>query len=142
MSILVPIARILTAGIFISGGVNTAKNPAHASGAAAPFLEKLRAVAPVPATDEQLVQANAVAQVVGGAALAAGKFPRLAPLTLIASLVPTTLAGHAFWEKTDPADKQAHQIHFFKNASMVGGLVFAVAAASKTKKIDKLTATD
>jgi putative oxidoreductase len=39
--------------------------------------------------------------------------------------VPTTLAGHPFWEKEDPADRRAHQIHFLKNIGMLGGLLLA-----------------
>jgi uncharacterized membrane protein YphA (DoxX/SURF4 family) len=46
-------------------------------------------------------------------------------LVLGASLVPTTLAGHAFWDVEDPAERQAQTLQFLKNASMLGGLVFA-----------------
>jgi hypothetical protein len=57
--------------------------------------------------------------------LALGKFPRLSALALAASLVPTTFAGHRFWEETDPTRRSAQQLHFLKNAGMLGGLILA-----------------
>ena len=44
---------------------------------------------------------------------------------LAASLVPTTAAGHRFWEESDPAQRANQRIHFFKNVSMLGGLMIA-----------------
>ena len=40
-------------------------------------------------------------------------------------LVPTTVAGHPFWEKSDPAEKAADQQQFLKNLSILGGLILA-----------------
>lgn len=74
---------------------------------------------------EQLVKANAVAQVAGGALFALGVFPRTMALILGASLVPTTLAGHPFWDIEDDAERDAQRTQFLKNASILGGLVFA-----------------
>ena len=55
-------------------------------------------------------------------ALATGRAPRLAPLALAASLVPTTVAGHAFWDETDPAAKKAqHACSSSRTSSMLGG---------------------
>jgi hypothetical protein len=39
--------------------------------------------------------------------------------------VPTTAAGHRFWEEQDPSVRAQQRIHFFKNVSMFGGLVIA-----------------
>ena len=44
---------------------------------------------------------------------------------LAATLVPTTAAGHRFWEEQDPAERAQQRIHFFKNVSMLGGLIIA-----------------
>ena len=57
--------------------------------------------------------------------LATGRMPRISSAVLAASLVPTTLAGHRFWEEEDPQKKAMQRIHFFKNASMLGGLLLA-----------------
>ncbi len=68
---------------------------------------------------------NGAAQVLGGLALATGRVPRLAALVLAGSLLPTTAAGHRFWEETDKTQRANQQIHFFKNVSMLGGLLIA-----------------
>ncbi|BCB85977.1 hypothetical protein Psuf_032900 [Phytohabitans suffuscus] len=41
--------------------------------------------------------------------------------------MPTTLAGHAFWEHEDPAERRTQRLHFLKNMSMLGGLLLAAA---------------
>ena len=46
-------------------------------------------------------------------------------LALAASLVPTTYAGHPFWEEKDPGARAAQRTQFFKNTSMLGGLLLA-----------------
>jgi uncharacterized membrane protein YphA (DoxX/SURF4 family) len=71
------------------------------------------------------VRGNGAAMVAGGAALTLDKLPRVAALGLIASMIPTTLAGHAFWE-LDGADRKAQEIQFYKNLGLVGGLVLVV----------------
>jgi uncharacterized membrane protein YphA (DoxX/SURF4 family) len=71
------------------------------------------------------VQVNAAAQVAGGILLALGWFPRLAAILLAGSLVPTTLAGHRFWEIDDPADRARQRNQFLKNLGLLGGLILA-----------------
>ena len=87
---------------------------------------------------------DAAAQVAGGSLLALGRFPRVAALVLAGSIVPTTLAGHRFWEEADSAKKQGQLLHFLKNASMLGGLLLAAvdtagkeSLAHKTTRITK-----
>ena len=48
------------------------------------------------------------------------------PLALIASLIPTTVAGHPFWTIEDPAARAQQRIHFLKNSAMLGGLLLVV----------------
>ena len=48
-----------------------------------------------------------------------------ASTVLAASLIPTTVAGHRFWEETDPTAKKTQRLNFAKNASIVGGLLIA-----------------
>ncbi len=40
-------------------------------------------------------------------------------------MLPTTVAGHAFWREEDPAVKNAQRLNFFKGISLVGGLLIA-----------------
>ncbi len=39
--------------------------------------------------------------------------------------MPTTAAGHRFWEESDKQARANQKIHFFKNVSMLGGLIIA-----------------
>ncbi|HEY0401480.1 MAG TPA: hypothetical protein VGD09_05640, partial [Blastococcus sp.] len=55
-----------------------------------------------------------------------GRLPRLTALALSASVVPTTLAGHRFWEHTDPTERFGQISNFLKNAGLFGGLLLAV----------------
>ncbi len=125
MSITRRLARPLLAASFVSGGIETLRNPR-------PRVEMAESVAPkvaeplsLPQETDQLVKINAVVQVVAGALLAIGRLPRLASCALAGSLVPTTLAGHRFWEMEDEAQRAQQQIHFLKNVGLLGGLILA-----------------
>jgi uncharacterized membrane protein YphA (DoxX/SURF4 family) len=122
----------MLASMFISGGINSLKNPDALAERAEPVTERLEPVVdratsalPVHLDQRQLVMLNGAVHVVGGAMLATGKMPRLAAFALAATLLPTTFAGHRFWEESDPRARQNQQIHFFKNVSMMGGLLLA-----------------
>lgn len=80
---------------------------------------------------ELAVRLNGATMVLGGLALAFDILPRVAALTLAIVMVPTTLAGHAFWKSTDPAAQKRDQIQFLKNIGLIGGLL--VLASSKRK---------
>jgi uncharacterized membrane protein YphA (DoxX/SURF4 family) len=72
---------------------------------------------------ELAVVLNGGAMVVFGVALAAGVAPRLSAAALAALLVPTTVAGHAFWQETDARARAQHRTQFLKNLAMMAGLV-------------------
>ena len=61
---------------------------------------------------------------------------------LAATLVPSTAAGHAFWKAPTPAIKADEQVHFFKNVSMIGGLLMATLDPDPHKKVLVLRAKD
>jgi uncharacterized membrane protein YphA (DoxX/SURF4 family) len=90
-----------------------------------PLVKRVAPTAPVPEDEVTLVRVNAAVQLGAALALATGRVPRLASATLAASLVPTTMAGHRFWEESDPTQRQNQQLHFLKNVSMLGGLLLA-----------------
>ena len=76
----------------------------------------------IPAPDAA-VRFNGAAMVLGGAALSANVLPRAAAAGLIASLLPTTFAGHAFWTMgTDDPNRVAQRIQVLKNLGLIGGL--------------------
>lgn len=126
------IARPMLASMFVVGGANSLKAASGKADAAEPvtdhvvaFLRKVAPQVPMPSDPTTLVRINGAAQLLAGLALATGRAPRLSAAVLAASLIPTTAAGHRFWEETDPATRGAQRIHFFKNVSMLGGLVIA-----------------
>ena len=43
----------------------------------------------------------------------------------VGTLVPTTIAGHRFWEETDKQARAQQLTQFLKNVSMLGGLIIA-----------------
>lgn len=119
------IARPLLAAMFVIGGLDQLRRPAAKAEVAAPVVDALAAVTPLPPDAELAVRANGFAMVVGGALLATGKMPRIASTVLAGSLVPTTVAGHAFWNESDPARRQQQQVQFLKNLGLMGGLMLA-----------------
>lgn len=131
--ILRRLARPLLASIFISGGINAFRSTEGHAQVAKPFLDKTVGqqtdVLPesVPTDPVSLVRVDGTVKLAAGAALALGKFQRLSSLMLLGSLVPTTLAAHAFWEYTDESQRQQQMTQFIKNTSLAGGLLFALA---------------
>jgi putative oxidoreductase len=124
------IARPLLASTFVVGGIDTLRNPQSRVAGARPVVEKVTEQADkqlpvrVPRDVEQWVKIDAGVKVGAGSLLALGRLPRLSALTLAASIVPTTLAGHRFWE-AEGAAKQGQLIHFLKNLGLLGGLLLA-----------------
>ncbi|MFI1968070.1 DoxX family protein [Streptomyces cinnamoneus] len=128
MPVLRRLARPLLASAFVTSGVQTLQHPE----AVAPMAERVALaiadhVPGLPHDAVALVRVNGAVHVGAGVLLALGAFPRLAALALAGSLVPTTLAGHAYWQEDDPAKRMQQRIHFFKNLSMLGGLLIAAA---------------
>ncbi|MDL4813269.1 DoxX family protein [Actinomadura opuntiae] len=128
-------ARILTGSTYAVLGADAVREPGGRVQQAAPLLARIRKVAPMPADDELLVRGNAAVQAVAGGMLAVGVLPRLSAMAIAASLVPTTLAGHAFWEIEDPTARKLQRIQFHKNAALIGGLLYAVLA--ETRRVDR-----
>jgi uncharacterized membrane protein YphA (DoxX/SURF4 family) len=122
----------MLATIFVVGGVNALRaTEAHAAKAKkvtdriVPLAQRAAPGAPIPTDAATLVRINAGAQIVAAAALATGRAPRLSATVLAASMVPTTLAGHRFWEESDPQAKAMQRLQFAKNTSILGGLLLA-----------------
>src|SRR5436309_3205601 len=119
------IARPLLAGIFVSGGIDVLRNPGPRAERAEPVTSKLADTLPLPDDTETLVKLNAAVHVTAGTLLALGKLPRLSAAALAVSLVPTTAAGHRFWEEESPQSKAMQRTHFLKNLAILGGLIIA-----------------
>lgn len=125
------LARPMLAAIFITGGIDALRKPEPKADAAQPGLDQAVNALPASVTDrlpdspETIVQINAAVQIGAGALFALGKAPRLSALALAGTLVPTTLAGHDFWNAEDPATRAQQRVHFIKNIGLLGGLMIA-----------------
>ncbi|WP_377271730.1 DoxX family protein [Peterkaempfera sp. SMS 1(5)a] len=129
MPVLRMIARPMLASMFLVGGLDAVRNPARLVPAADKVVKPLAERFPgiVPDSTEQAVRLNGAVQLAAGVMLVLGRQPRLAALTLAATLVPVTWAGHRFWEFEDPERREQQLIHLLKNVSMMGGLLLAAA---------------
>lgn len=126
MTLVRRLARPCLAAMFVTGGLDSLRNPAPKVPAADPIAPRVAEKLPyLPEDTEQLIRINGAVQVGAGVLLALGRLPRLSAALLAGSLVPTTLAGHRFWEEEDETKRAQQRIHFFKNVSMLGGLVLA-----------------
>lgn len=122
-----PVRRIaypFLSPIFIVGGIDALRNPeGKAKAAEAVTVPLAQRVPSLPQEAVTFVRLNGAVQVVAGSLLATGRLPRLASLALMASIVPTTFAGHRFWEEIDETSRAQQQIHFLKNLGLLGGLM-------------------
>jgi putative oxidoreductase len=112
--------------MFVAGGADALRHPEGKVKAAEvvtlPLSEHIPAL---PADPALLVRINGGVQVAAGLLLSAGRFRRLASLALIGSIIPTTYAGHRFWEELDEEKRTQQRIHFLKNLGLLGGLILA-----------------
>lgn len=115
--------RSMMAGIFIRSGLDTMREPGERR------IQQAAAIGMPNA--EAMVRFNGGAMLLGGLAFAVGIFPRAAATGLVLSLIPTTYAGHRFWEEEDAATRAQQRTHFFKNVAILGGLVSYVALAGR-----------
>ncbi|HEY0485509.1 MAG TPA: DoxX family protein [Mycobacteriales bacterium] len=111
--------------VFVSSGIDALRNPGPRAELAGDVGARFARPLGLPEDPETLVRINAGVQIGAGLLLASGRIPRLAALALLGSLVPTTLAGHAFWEAQSPEEKAHHRTHFLKNLGLAGGLLLA-----------------
>src|SRR5690349_298656 len=118
------LSRLVARPMIAAGIIYLAQGALRDPGSRAPAAEKVaekvvpaakRAGVPLPEDTETLVRLNAGVQIAGAVALGTGRAPRLGASLIAGSLVPTTVAGHAFWAEQDPAKKKAQTLQFFKN---------------------------
>jgi putative oxidoreductase len=121
-------ARAMLAGIFVVQGVDALQHPdplvaraRRVTDRVGPALGNLH---PTLTDARTLVKVNA-AVMAGGGALLLTSLRRPAALAVAAALVPTTLAGHAFWDVTDTGERKQHRTRFLSNLALLGGLLLA-----------------
>jgi putative oxidoreductase len=125
--------RPLLGAFFVANGVDSLRNAEAIAREAKPVTDRFVPIVeraapdgtPVPTEAVTWVRINGAVQIAAAAALATGRFPRLASGVLAGSLVPSTAARYRFWEASDPAQRREQLTHFFKNVSLTGGLLIA-----------------
>ena len=124
MKVVRTIARPLLASVFIASGLDVLANPEPRATMAKPVVNKVASVVPFAPSDPlDAVRLNAGVHLGAGVLLAAGVMSRLAALALAVSMLPTTVAGHPFWEVEDPVKRSQQRTQFLKNTAILGGLL-------------------
>jgi len=112
------IGRVLYGGFFVISGarhfINLKSMSAYASS---------RGV-PVP---QAAVLGSGLIAVLGGLSIMLGVLPTVGIILLVMFLIPVSLMVHNYWADTDPAARQANQIHFMKNVGLLGGALMLSA---------------
>jgi uncharacterized membrane protein YphA (DoxX/SURF4 family) len=117
MVVLKQLALLLYSGQLVLGGWQQWSEPT-------PRAERARAIGwSVP---DELVRASGWAMIAAAVALQLPRLRRPAALGVALQLLPITWVGHRFWEHTG-AQQAQHQIHFFKNVSMIGAALYIAA---------------
>ena len=119
MDVVLVIARILFAAIFINSGIM--------------HLTKLEAMTgyakykKVPMA-KAAVYLSGLMILLGGIYIVLGFYADLGALLIALFLIPTAFLMHAFWKETDPTAKQNETIGFFKDLSLAGAalIIFAL----------------
>ena len=117
--------RPLLAAPFIVGGVNALRQVQPITQPETEVAASVGKAVGLSSNPETLVKVNAGMQLGAGVVMAFGFMPRLASLVLGASLVPTTVATHRFWEAREPAERNRLMLQFAKDAGLLGGLLAA-----------------
>jgi len=123
-------ARLLLSGIFLAGGARALAFPGQLEPQARQLTDLLRpdqADPRWPLEARTLVRLYGATQLGAGVLFATGYLRRPAAVVLAASLIPATIAGHAFWTCDEPGERGRQQVHFLKNVGLLGGLLLAAA---------------
>ncbi|MEU1367729.1 DoxX family protein [Streptomyces sp. NPDC005803] len=124
MAVLRRITRPLLATPFVVEGVRALRSPRRFATGTESWARRLGAPADVP---QRVVKIDAAVQIGAGGLLALGRFPRTASLVLAASLVPATLAEHAWWKEEDPELRKDHLLHVAERVGLFGALLLSAA---------------
>ena len=76
-------------------------------------------------------------EVVGGILIVSGFRPRVASPPVILFMIVATLISHRYWELANAAQR-GQEIHFFKNISIIGGLLLLSVTGPGRFSIDGL----
>jgi putative oxidoreductase len=84
---------------------------------------------------EVLLVGTIIVELGGGLMLLAGWQARIAALAIFLFIIPATLIFHNFWA-VDPAQAQGQMIHFMKNVTIMGGMLYVMAFGAGPLSLD------
>ncbi|MCW2612613.1 MAG: hypothetical protein JWM15_3859 [Cryptosporangiaceae bacterium] len=119
------LARPMLGAVFIASGIDALRNPGPRAELSAEVGARIARPLGLTEDPETLVRINAGVQVGAGLLLVTGRFRRLAAVALLGSLVPTTVAGHAFWDAKTAEERARQRTQFLRNVGLGGGLILA-----------------
>jgi len=135
MTLVRAIGRTMMSSYFVLSGIRAIRNPREFVPDAQPLTDRLvpaaKRLAPaqvssfIPEDAATLVRINGAVQVAGGLAMATGKGRRFGAGLLALSLVPTTIARHPFWSRSDREERIHERQQFVKNVGLLGGVIIA-----------------
>jgi putative oxidoreductase len=74
----------------------------------------------------------------GGLAIMLGLFTEWAAILMVVFTIIATLTSHRYWEFSDPAQYRAQNTNFFKNVTMMGGMLLLFVTAGGRYSLDAL----
>lgn len=74
----------------------------------------------------------------GGLAIMLGLFTEAAALLMVAFTIIATVTSHRYWEFSDPAQYRAQNTNFYKNVTMIGGILLLFVTAGGRYSVDAL----
>ncbi|MGN6572122.1 MAG: DoxX family protein [Pseudolabrys sp.] len=75
---------------------------------------------------------------IGGLAVMLGLFTEAAAVLMVLFTIIATLSSHRYWEFTDPAQYRAQNTNFWKNVTIMGGMLLLVVTAGGRFSVDAL----
>jgi putative oxidoreductase len=114
MDVIFVLGRVIFSALFARSGVQHLQNRHAMAGYA-----KAKG-APLP---ELTVPLTGVMLLAGAASIALGLWADVGALLIIAFLLPTALIMHAYWRLSDPQERAADSVQFYKDISLLGAAV-------------------
>ena len=124
-------ARLLLGGIFLASGARALTYPDRVILPQSGWDPNPLVPAPDradprwPLETTTLVRLHGAVQFGAGVLLASGSLRRPAAAVLAASLIPATIARHAFWTSDKPGKRRRQQLDLLTDLGLLGGLLLA-----------------
>lgn len=129
MSLIRKVARPLLGASFVANGVDRLRNTEEAAEKLEPTLEEIGSLIPqaepLTSNPKRTAQVLGGVEVAAGLALALGRFPRLAAVSLCGVHKFNTYTDYRVAKLDDVSDLSAQRTTLLKNISILGGLCLA-----------------